>query len=128
MDASEVSLSSKRSPLDAPACFHGSFYLSPDGRLAGFALRIPAGEDELVWESVSLEPAAAPNRLTGRARLALGHRVITAEVSGLCAELPSRSLKIVLETTFPARSLRWPARTGRSTLRLFTELHPGCAR
>ncbi|GAA4188210.1 hypothetical protein AB0C10_12685 [Microbispora amethystogenes] len=147
MDASEgtLSMTTSKGPrlLHELPCFHGSFYLSPPGLLAGFTLQLPLPvypswlqEDEapvLFWESVDLETGHAPNEVMGNARLRLGRRETSATVSALCTEVPvagtGRSyLKIVLETVFPSVSLRWPAEAWQRlrpvTLKLFTEIRP----
>ncbi|MEU7884923.1 hypothetical protein AB0B54_05440 [Microbispora bryophytorum] len=147
MDASEgtLSMTTSKGPrlLHELPCFHGSFYVSPVGLLAGFTLQLPLPvypswlrEDEapvLFWESVDLEAEDAPNQVQGNARLRLGRREISAAVSGLCTEVPVGQsgrpyLKIVLETVFPSVSLRWPVEAWQRlrpvTLKLFTEIRP----
>ncbi|MBX6383859.1 MAG: hypothetical protein IRZ07_12935 [Microbispora sp.] len=150
MDASEATLSMTTSKgprlLHKLPGFHGSFYVSPVGLLAGFTLRLPLPvyppwlrEDEapeLYYESVDLEAAKAPNQVRGNARLRLGSRETSAAVSGLCTPVPAGHLgrpylKIVLETVFASVRLRWPAEAWRRlrpvTLTLFTEIRPADA-
>ncbi|MEV7808763.1 hypothetical protein AB0O28_38005 [Microbispora sp. NPDC088329] len=147
MDASEgtLSMTTSKGPrlLHELPCFHGSFYLSPVGLLAGFTLQLPLPvhparlrKDEapvLFWESVDLEADDTPNQVLGNARLRLGRREVSAGVSGLCTEVPVGHsgrpyLKIVLETVFPSVSLRWPVEAWQRlrpvTLKLFTEIRP----
>ncbi|WP_055483518.1 hypothetical protein [Sphaerimonospora mesophila] len=122
--------------------FHGSFYLSRHGLLAGFTLRLPLpvrpgwlreeSEPVLFWESMELWADGAQNRVGGRALLRLGRREIVTAVSGLCVEVPVGSgrpyLKIVLEAVFPSVSLRWPPQARQRLrpvmLKLFSEIRP----
>jgi hypothetical protein len=123
--------------------FHGSFYLRPTGRLAGFALwldlpaearppRARGREQALYWESVDLRPGEA-NELTGRGLVRLGRREARSDVAGICSEVPNaRStrpyLKLVLRTVVPSLALGWPPearRRGRPVLlTLFAEIRP----
>lgn len=141
-DASEGTVSMNTSGGPRVLCtlpdVDGSFVMRPNGQPAAFALRLPlpirpAGlrEDEpstLFWESVDLWQGLAPNDVVGRARLRLGRREVFTAVSCGCAQIPAGRpyLKLVLETSFPARSLRWPSgvRLRRVVLRLLTEIRP----
>ncbi|GLW67538.1 hypothetical protein Arub01_57810 [Actinomadura rubrobrunea] len=147
-DASEATLSlmDRRGPrpLLRLTDFHGSFYLRPNGDLAGFALHLelppearsswPGGQaaPSLFWESVNLRPSRERG-LIGRGRLCLGRRETWSTVSGMCTRVPCRDselpyLKIVLDTMFASLALRWPAEAARHfrpvTLQLFTEIRP----
>ncbi|MFI7642610.1 hypothetical protein [Nonomuraea sp. NPDC049400] len=124
MDASEAMLPTGLVTRD----FHGSFYLSPAGSLAGFTLRFALpGAAELCWDSVSLEGGRV---VRGSSRLWTGGRETRAGVSGLCVPVPvghagRTYLKIVLSATFSPLRLRWPkARLRPVTLRLFSEIRP----
>ncbi|MFF5260935.1 hypothetical protein ACFY4C_18505 [Actinomadura viridis] len=131
-------------PLFRLPRFHGSFYLRPTGRLAGFALHLDLPEEArparlrgqepptLYWESTDLRTGTA-NDLDGRGMLQLGRRETWTAVSGVCSPVPyARSglpyLKIVLETTFPSLALWWPQEARRRLrpvlLTLFAEIRP----
>ncbi|MEV4109774.1 hypothetical protein [Nonomuraea sp. NPDC049695] len=125
MDASEAILSTGA----GTRAFHGSFYLSPAGSLAGFRLRLafPGMPEPLFWDSVSLDGGP---EVRGVGRLRLGSREAVTRVSGLCVQVPfgragDSYLKIVLAASFSPLQLRWPRwRLRPVTLRLFSEVRP----
>jgi hypothetical protein len=104
--------------LHAPPV-EGSFYLRPDGALAGFALRLPLRHGVLRWESADVDR-------DGRAWLRLRDREVRAPVTVVCAEIPGPRpyVKIVLDTVFRSAALGlrgalWPRPV---RLRVFSEI------
>ncbi len=131
-------------PVGQVSSFHGSFYLRPNGHLAGFAIHLglypdrmsgvahkKGAERVLFWEAIDLTHVNDRD-FTGRCILQTSRRTFHTRTHGkiVTAAMPGHELpywRITLTAEFRGIQLSWPPSLRylfrRVEMRFFTEIH-----
>jgi hypothetical protein len=131
-------------PVAAVSSFHGSFYLRPNGHLAGFAIHLGLRPDRVsgvahkkradrvvFWEAVDLHHLTDRD-FTGTCVLQTTNRTFRTRTHGkiITAAAPGHDLpywRITLAADFRGIQLGWPPSARylfrRVEMRFFTEIH-----